>query len=209
MKKVCMGGLVVFLFLGLWHDEGFGALSFTGDGHMSVEQVIADFNSGEKPNNIGGEFGTWDYDMHDETQGCVMSFSSVDSQTQDGGHSIQLQYDVQSSNPAFNGFWMKLQGIDVSAFNRLRFYVKGDAAAGQFTSKFKVELKNALGKRAIYIVEGITSEWSEVRIAFKNTRAIKDWTEMTEFTIVFSDLVATYKEGSIFIDDIAFLYEDE
>ena len=172
------------------------------------EFVVADFNSGIKPNNIGGDFGTWDYNPDDDTQSCFMDFSPFDSRLSDGGNSIILNYDVQSPNPAFNGFWMKLEGIDISDFNRLRLWVKGDSEV-DFTSRFKVELKNALGKRAIYFVKNITDKWSEIIIDFKKTRAIKDWTNMSEFTVVFSDIVSTYKEGIIFIDDISFVLVEE
>jgi len=103
---------------------------------------------------------------------------------------------------------MKLEGIDISSFNRMRFWVKGKKDT-RFTSRLKVELKNALGKRAIYFVKGVTDEWNEVVIDFTQTRAISDWTNMTEFTIVFSDLVATHKEGIIFFDDISFLHVKE
>ncbi len=119
-------------------------------------------------------------------------------------YAMRLNYDVQSPNPAFNGFWMKLEGYDVTAYNRLRFWVKGDATAG-YTSRFKVELKNALGKRAVYLIKNVTSDWREVVIEFKKTRAIKDWTTMSELTVVFSDLVSTFREGVVYIDAISFL----
>ncbi|MBU1862333.1 MAG: hypothetical protein KKH94_01525 [Candidatus Omnitrophica bacterium] len=166
--------------------------------------IIADFDSGEKPNNIGGDFGTWDYDPNDETQFCLMEFSEIDSQPEGDGKSVKLTYDVQSTKPAFNGFWMKLRGVDVSPYNRLRFWVKGDGSA-TFTSRFKIELKNNLGKRAIYFVKDVTTKWKEYVIDFKQTRAIQDWTQMNEFTVVFSDIVSTYKEGAIYIDNISFL----
>jgi len=172
------------------------------------ELIVADFNSGIKPNNIGGDFGTWDYDPNDDTQSCRMEFSHLDSKRSDRGYSIKLQYDVQSPNPAFNGFWMKLEGIDISVYNLLRFWVKGDKESN-FTSRFKVELKNALGNRAVYFVKGISDEWSEVVIDFKKTRAIEDWTNMSEFTVVFSDIVSTYKEGVLYLDDISFLQVKE
>ena len=38
------------------------------------ELVILDFDTGDKPNNIGGDFGAWDKDPNDETQWCEISF---------------------------------------------------------------------------------------------------------------------------------------
>ena len=172
------------------------------------ELVVADFDSGSKPNNIGGIFGTWDYDPNDDTQGCSMRFSNSYLFEPETGYAMRLDYDVQSPNPAFNGFWMKLEGIDVTEYNRFRFWVKGDAQRN-FTTRFKVELKNSLGKRAVYLIKNVTPEWREVMIDFKKTRAIKDWSNLSEFTVVFSDLVSTYKEGTIYIDRLSFLKVSE
>jgi len=183
----------------------FTALTYAeGAYELTEEFVVADFNTGEKPNNIDGTFGTFDYDPHDETQWCLMEFSEFDVHATEGMHSVKIIYDVQSPNPAFNGFWMKLEGVDITKYNRLRFWVRGDSEVN-YTSRFKVELKNDLGERAIYFVKGVTSQWREIIIAFKDTKAITDWTTMTEFTVVFTDLVSTYREGVIYIDDIAFL----
>jgi hypothetical protein len=168
------------------------------------ELMVADFNSGTQPNNIGGVYGTWDYDPNDDTQTCVMNYEETKATLNAIEYALRLDYDVQSPNPAFNGFWMKLEGNDLSEYTHLRFLVKGDGTRG-FTSRFKVELKNALGKRAIYLIKNVTDEWSEVLVDFKKTKAIQDWTNMSEFTIVFSDLVSTYKEGTIYIDSISFV----
>ena len=39
--------------------------------------MVADFNSGTKPNNIGGDFGAWIKDPNDPMQGCVESFDAT------------------------------------------------------------------------------------------------------------------------------------
>src|SRR5512140_2383796 len=103
---------------------GFGVSFPTA--HAAEELVIADFDTGDKPNNIGGDFGGWDKDPNDESQGCQMSFDTDDSQGDPAGYSIRLDYDVDSPNPAYNGFWMKLNGEDATPYNTLNFYVKGD-----------------------------------------------------------------------------------
>ncbi|MDD4860445.1 MAG: hypothetical protein PHR56_09655, partial [Dehalococcoidales bacterium] len=41
------------------------------------ELLVADFDSGEKPNNIGGDFGAWSKDPTDFSQGCTEAFDSV------------------------------------------------------------------------------------------------------------------------------------
>ena len=106
------------------------------------ELVIADFNNGNKPNNVGGEFGSWNYAPKDETQGCWDWFEpgSYDGEE---GYSLLMEYDVQSSNPAFCGLWMKLKRADISPYDVLTFWLKGDEKTG-FTTRFKIEIRKRL-----------------------------------------------------------------
>jgi hypothetical protein len=104
------------------------------------ELVIADFDSGEKPNNLGGNFGAWNKDPSDPTQWCKESFDNA-TKHGDKGFSMKLDYSVESPNPAYNGFWMMLPNFDASKYDNLTFWVKGDPKEG-YTTVFKVELKN-------------------------------------------------------------------
>lgn len=163
--------------------------------------MLADFNSGTAPNNIGGGLGAWDKDPNDETQGCKTSFISPGYG--DEGYSLMLTYDVDSPNPAYNGFWMKLENIDVSNYSKISFRVKGDKDA-MYTKRFKVELKN-LKEMSPYYVDEITDDWTQIEIPLSYFYRISDWTKMNEFVIVFEDTKATQKTGIIYIDDISFL----
>lgn len=198
--------IVVFL-LGLIIFANLFYFAFAQE-KISEQLIVADFDSAGIPNNIGGDFGTWDYDPADETQFCDMSFYPVAGHSVVKGNALKLSYDVQSVRPAFNGFWMVLKGLNLEAYDKLSFWVRGDAVDG-YTSRFKVELKNSEGKRAVYFVKDVTSDWGEVVIDFKRTRAITDWNNMSEFTVVFSDIVASVKTGVIYIDNISFLKETE
>ena len=40
----------------------------------ATELMVADFNSGAKLNNLGGDFGVWIKDPSDPMQGCIESF---------------------------------------------------------------------------------------------------------------------------------------
>ena len=171
------------------------------------ELVVADFNTGDKPNNLGGDFGTWDKDPNDETQGCKMSFEQDNALGNPDGYSIRLNYDVDSPNPAYNGFWMKLNNLDVAQYNTLNFSVKGDATKG-YTKRVKIELKDNTGgatpNASPYIVNGITDQWQRISIPFEKFRKIKDWSKLTEFVVVFDDINSAPKAGSILIDHITF-----
>ena len=184
---------------------------FSGPSHRLAmaagqELVIADFDTGDKPNNIGGDFGAWDKDPNDDTQGTQLSFEPDDALGDPAGYSVRLDYDVDSPNPAYNGFWMKLNGEDASKFNTVSFYVKGDKNSG-FTSRVKVELKDMTNKPSPYIVSGITEQWKKVTIPFEKFRRITDWKSMNEFVVVFDDINSNPKKGTVYFDQLTFSKE--
>ena len=170
------------------------------------ELVIADFDTGDKPNNIGGDFGAWDKDPNDETQGCKMSFESDDALGDPAGYSIRLDYDVESPNPAYNGFWMKLNGQNATNYNTVNFYMKGDATAG-FTKRVKIELKDMTNKPSPYIVTGLTDQWQKFSIPFEKFRRVSDWSSLNEFVVVFDDINSNPKKGTVFLDHVTFSKE--
>ena len=180
---------------------GFGVAAYAAS--ASNELVIADFDTGDKPNNIGGDFGAWDKDPNDETQGTQMSFDTDDSQGDASGYSCRLDYDVDSPNPAYNGFWMKLNGEDATAYNTLNFYVKGDAKLG-YTKRFKIELKDMTNKPSAYIVSGVTDKWQKISIPFEKFRRIENWNSLNELVFVFDDINSSPKTGGILLDQITF-----
>ena len=170
------------------------------------ELVIADFNTGDKPNNIGGDFGAWDKDPDDDTQGTRMSFEPDDALGDSSGYAVRLDYDVDSPNPAYNGFWSKLNGEDLRNFNVLTFYIKGDAAKG-FRKRVKIELKDQSTKASAYVFGNVTTEWQKVVIPFDKFRRITDWSKMGELVFVFDDMNSRPKTGTILIDQLAFAKE--
>jgi hypothetical protein len=178
---------------------GFGFTAFAAA--PAGELVLADFDTGDKPNNIGGDFGGWDKDPNDESQGTQMSFDTDDSQGDASGYAIRLDYDVDSPNPAYNGFWMKLNGEDATAYNTLNFYVKGDAKLG-YTKRFKIELKDMTNKPSAYIVSGVTDQWQKISIPFEKFRRIENWNALNEIVFVFDDINSTPKTGGILLDQI-------
>jgi len=198
-KAIFLSGLIAFSLTSVSYAADAAKTPPAGDG---TSLLIADFNTGDKPNNVGGDFGSWNYAPNDETQGCWDSFEPSDSQGANG-YSIAMEYDVKSPNPAFCGFWMKLGGADVTNYDTLSFWLKGDEKMG-YTSRFKIELRNKLGGRAIFTISGVSDAWQEFNIPIKRTRSIKDWSKMDELTIVFDDILSTKKTGKIYIDQVAF-----
>lgn len=164
--------------------------------------LVADFNSGSKPSNIGSDFGAWDKDPADFSQTCTDAFDSV-VKSGDTGFSMKLTYDVDSPNPAYNGFWLKLNDIDASNFRNLTFAVRGDEDAG-YTTVFKVELKKTNGEVGKFYVSSIESTWKEISIPLNQFSGINDVSGLGELVIVFEDAMTTNKEGIIYLDDIRF-----
>ena len=172
-------------------------------GPSGNELVIADFDSGDKPNNIGGDFGSWDKDPNDETQTTQMAFEGEDALGNPAGYSVRLDYDVDSPNPAYNGFWMKLNGEDATAYNTVTFYMRGDKEKG-FTKRVKIELKDMSNQPSPYILTGLTDQWQKFTIPFEKFRKVKDWSAMNEFVVVFDDINSNPKSGTLYIDHITF-----
>lgn len=160
---------------------------------------IDDFEDGDKPNLLGGDFGSWDRDPNDLTQSCKMSFYTEP----DTNVCLLLKYDVDSPNPAYNGFWMFLQGQDLRKYTSLHISVRGDAQAG-FTNRIKLELKNDKKEVGRYLLTGIKDFWQDFTIPLTNFSGISDHSKVIEFVVVFDDINSTVKDGAIYIDDISF-----
>ena len=199
MKKTiwCM----VLVALGL---VGFKPLHATPP--EASKLVVSDFDTGAKPNSVGGDFGTWDKDPEDETQGCRMAFASDDAIGDGRGYSIRLDYDVDSLNPAYNGFWMKLEGLDARKYDMVSFWLKGDEEIG-YPRRLKIELKDQSNKPSAFVINGIAGEWQKFTIPFEKFRRITDWSALSEFVIVFEDLNSRPKTGTVYLDHVSFVKE--
>ncbi len=166
-----------------------------------TELVVADFDAGDKPNNLGGDFGSWNKDPNDDTQTCNMSFEADDALGNAAGYALKLDYDVDSPNPAYNGLWMKFNGQNATEYNTLNFYVRGEGL-NNYTKRIKLEVKDMNNRPSPYIVSGISETWQKISIPFEKFRRIQDWSALNEFVIVFDDINSNPKQGTILIDQI-------
>ena len=168
----------------------------------AAELVVADFNSGTKPNNIGGDFGAWIRDPNDPMQGCIESFDRA-NRYGGKGYALRLIYSVASDKPAFGGLWMRLQNLDATKFDNLAFRVRGDPDMG-YTKVFKVELKDAMDQPSHFYVQGVTDQWQDIVIPLKDFQGMANVVKLKELVIVFEDTSATAKKGVIYLDDVRF-----
>jgi len=162
--------------------------------------MVADFDSGTKPNNIGGDFGCWIKDPADPMQGCIEQFDARDRYG-GKGYALRIIYSVASKNPAYGGLWMKLNDLDALRFDALAFRVRGDAGLG-YTKTFKVELKDALDQSSHHYVSNVTDQWQDVVIPLSAFEGMANVRKLKEFVIVIEDRTATAKQGVIYLDDI-------
>lgn len=167
----------------------------------SGTMLVDDFNRGEKPNALGGDYGSWNKDENDPTQKCVNSYDKTNAYG-GVGNALRLDYDVDSPNPAYNGFWMKLQDVDLSGYKNLVLYVKGDAIRS-YSTQVKIELKNSkeVGK---YTLKGITDQWQGFSIPLKDFVGLTNFSALTEIVVVFDDLTTNKKVGTLYLDEISF-----
>ena len=166
------------------------------------ELMVADFNSGEKPNNLGGDFGAWIKDPNDPMQGALESFDRA-NRSGKSGYALRLIYSVDSAKPAFGGLWMRLQKLDASRFASLKLRIRGDSTMG-FTQVLKVELKDSLGQASHFYVRGVTDQWQDVSIPLAAFEGMANLRSLNEFTITIEDTTATAKKGVLYFDDIRF-----
>jgi Carbohydrate binding domain (family 11) len=168
----------------------------------AAELIVADFNSGAKPNNVGGDFGAWIKDPADPMQGCIESFDPA-NRFGGKGNALRIIYSVASAKPAYGGLWMRLQNLNATKFDNIAFRVKGDAALG-YTRAFKVELKDAVAAASHHYVRGVTDQWQDIVIPLKDLQGTANLARLQEFVIVFEDTTATAKQGVVYLDDVRF-----
>jgi hypothetical protein len=207
--KVLTKLLMIFLFLLLWSFSGNAANYRLEDKFDSSKPfILFDSDDRQPMSNVSGRTGAFDLDPNDDAAYCRIG-TEKDTDRKKEGYYLKLTYSVDSSKPAFNGWWTKLNGADLSKFKAVTFAIKGDAGKG-FSDIFKIELKDA--HTSVYsVIEDITSQWKTYTVNFEDFEgdlASVNYSKMTEFVIVFEDWRMKIKKGRYYIDDIGFIPKD-
>lgn len=166
-----------------------------------VPLLVADFNRSKHETNTGHPFGAWDSDPGDPTHFCRARLVENERIGQTG-FSLMLEYDVDSPNPAFNGFWMKLPQVRLRQYGALSFDIKGDRAKG-YTHRLMLELKGN-SQVARYTLGGISDVWQRVRIPLWDFENVDSVREASEFVIVFEDQSVTQRVGTLYLENVRF-----
>jgi hypothetical protein len=157
---------------------------------------IETFDHEQIPKTIG----TWEHNVLDSNQGIRIELADQDAANKKNGKSLALHFDVDSSNPAMVGCWIKLENQDISAFDTLHFSLKSQG--GRFTGNVAVQFTDSLYRKAAYLVSQVKADWKEYQIPLKRFPRISNWSEIREFEIIIDDINANPKQGTLLIDEI-------
>ena len=193
MKRVFI--MILFLIL-------FGASSNLS--HAQHEELlIDDFNDGDLNNKVGGAWEVWLRTKEDTTQNCKATFVKDEALGNQAGQSVLLDYDVESENPAYNGFRAYLNDFDGNKFKMLNLYLKGDTAAG-FPPNLKIELIGPDKRPSPYMITGITDQWQKFSVPLSEFFVVQDWTKLYQFVVVFADITSNPQKGAVYLDQVSF-----
>jgi len=160
-------------------------------------------------------FGTWE--LHPSYTAEISVVKPLDKKEAEAhGAVLMIDYDVSvpekslpaTSFPVFNGVWFKLNDRDISRYDTVVLWLKGDAKKG-FTSICKLEMKNNFKETGSYYIEDLGKGWKRYEIPITHFRTadgkpIANRTAMKELTIVFEKNRVSAMQGVIYADGIGF-----
>ncbi|MCK4828095.1 tetratricopeptide repeat protein [bacterium] len=116
---------------------------------------------------------------------------------------LRLACHGHSTDFKTGGYFFKFEKTDLSKFNNLNFYVKGDRWDG-FPDDFEIQLQ-AEGYLASRGISGITTSWQKITVPLASFKQVAGGSkEIDSLRIIFDASSPGSKEGVIYIDDIFF-----
>ncbi len=166
----------------------------------SAKLILDNFNDSSKRNILGGYTGTFG-----GTGGfCLESYQKGNASNvyEEGGYILKLVYNV---NNGYAGYYSKLNGVDLTKFRRVSFYVKG-AKGGEV---FEIELGDGENASKVdireYLPYGASTTWQRVSIPLKAFTDVKNWTQMNgNYAVVFEQYLGTPTNSTLYIDNVIF-----
>lgn len=187
IRMACMATL-------LWLGGNFA-------GHAADVLMIADFNTGENKNKLGGDLMAWSSSSPEPEGKCAASVAAAGGA--DGSGMWVISHDI-SADGSFCGTAMDLKDLNASGFKSLGFRVRGDLTT---PVDFIVELKVRKGQELEtkrYIVRGVADHWKTVQIPLSEFH-LSSLNSLAELTTVFDKQTTKVRKGDIQIDDIVLL----
>jgi hypothetical protein len=180
----------------------------SGDQLITKESplLIDDFDGQKGVNMVGGETGAFDNNPTDSETYCRAGFQ-IDNDLHRTGYHLKLSYNVRSQTRVNNGYMWKLDGINLSGFKGLSFWIKGDAER-DFSTRFKIEIRDNDKNSIRYTVRDITSSWKTVIIpltSFQTNAILFNNNDIQELLFEFDDTGVDVQKGRYLIDDVCFI----
>ena len=125
------------------------------------------------------------------------------------GHCLRLRYRFEAEGSGEVGLRILLGDVDASGFDRVAFWIKGDASTG-FSTRLKVGFRqvpspSGLVETGSQVVEGIGPEWRRIEVPLNRMSGIQDWSHLGEFFVSLESRRMTAPAGAYFLDDVVLL----
>lgn len=179
---------------------------FSGTLHTKVIKLIDDFESKRWVNKLNGMMGAWEKYPYDTAEYCKASFVN---EPWNGIPNTTLRLLYSAYFYDYNGYFTKLNGLDLRPFQGITFWAKGGPEFKPVP--FKIEIRNNYHSMYYYI-ENLTKKWKRFTIPltkFDNSGRLSDWNSSNELVFVFEGRKTKPSGGSIYLDDIAFYSSDD
>jgi len=158
----------------------------------------------ERENSLGAYQGTWA-----RRPSYAIITKSEEYRRGDKGLGLAIDYKKEGG---WCGWYTLLNGIDVTPYNCLSFWVKGEKGGEKFDIGLADNQMQDLQIDAVYagpvdlfLPGGVTTEWQEVKVPLARLGAQIDLTNMGSLVLWFK-----YEgKGRIYVEDIMFKNDDE
>lgn len=168
---------------------------------LAEDKVIADFDIDKNTNNVGGGIDAFDGTPDDKLHTCKISFEK-EIKRGDEGFSLKLDYSI-GGKTHFNGVLIYLNGMDLTPYKKINFWIKGNKKAG-FPKKFILELKTKTGDKVNIgrvPIRKISSAWLKVSVPISKFK-LTDLKNGLLIAFVFDDKEVKRMKGSVYIDNV-------
>jgi hypothetical protein len=159
--------------------------------YTPLQSMIVNFDSCTGFTKLGGEMGAA---FIPPDNSLVVSYVPEDRP----GCVARLEYEIVD----WGGFWIRLQGADLSPYSQLVFDIKADPQ--EIPKEVKIELKRAgLQEVSIRRISGITAEWQTMSVNLEDFEgSLPSFADMEELAFVFeaNDFGSI---GVVYLDNIA------
>ncbi len=179
--------------------------SFSQDIALAREEIffLEDFESAGDSFSMDCQQGIWQEGSISGSASNYQAWRVPETRSLKKTTVLRLACPIRSADFKTGGYFFKFEKTDLSKFNNLNFYVKGDRWDG-FPDDFEIQLR-AEGRLASKRIAGITASWQKITVPLASfEQALGSSKEIDSLRIVFDASSPDSKDGIIYIDDIFF-----